>query len=304
MILLLLLAAAGATATEGNRPHTVLTSLQATYSIVAALVEGTGFEAVSVVTPRVRMARHAAYFDSAASGFAARAASAVAVVNIRGVWSSDPLYARARRHNIHVVPVDATVPLDGDSAGVSMVARRNGGGALPQAWLSPVNGMRMAEIVAADLKRLNPADSARIDANLERFRHRLFGIKRAGDDCIAGAEVPAVIALTDEFAYLTDAMNIEVTEYFLKAEEQWDAAEAARLRAVVAASGAPAILHKWQPEGAVMAAVRDSGAALFVLDTLDPPPAGAGGGMDPDGYAAGLERNLNLLCDALTGVRK
>lgn len=299
--LCLLLAVTGAVAGEPGTKLTVLTSLQATYSMALALAEGTNIETVSVVTPRVRMARHSAHFGRDSADFPQAATAASAVISIGSIWSADPLYGHARRHNIRVVPIDAAMPMDGDATGVAMLAHRSGTGTLPQVWMSPLNGIRMAEIIAADLRRLSPPDAARVDDNLDRYKRLLFAIKRSGDDCLDRAEVPAVIALSEEFAYLTDAMNIEVVDYFLDPEEQWDNADIVRLRASVENSAAPVVIHKWRPRGAVLAAIEASGAALVVLDTLDPPMASAAGGIDPDGYTQGLEKNLQLLCHALAG---
>jgi ABC-type Zn uptake system ZnuABC Zn-binding protein ZnuA len=290
-------------ASRGADPITVLTSLQSTWSLASALADGTAIGVINVMPARVRMERHGAQFEKDAADFAAQARAAAAVLTIRSAWPADPLFAHARHANIRVVEIDAATPFDPAMTGVARLQRQRGG-LLPHVWLSPDNGMRMAEIIAADFRRLSPADARRIDANLDRVKRALFDVKRFGDACLAESAVPALVLLTDEFDYFTEAFNIEIVERMLEPEDRWQPADYEQLAAILQASGVTVVAGKWQPGAPMLDAIRAGGGSFVQLDTLDPAPQDTQGAIGVDAYRDGLQRNIERVCAALAGARE
>ena len=88
-------------------------------------------------------------------------------------------------------------------------------------WLSPANGVRVAEIIASDFGRLSPADSVQIGRNLADYRQQLLELKREYEVKLATLLDVTVFALAPEFVYLTSDMGLYVEGYFLKQDIDW-----------------------------------------------------------------------------------
>lgn len=290
----LLLILAG-TAAAGDRIP-VLTSLQATFSIASALAQDTHLDVAPIVPPRDRMARQDAYLARSEQTFRPLAESAGAVITIRKVWPGDPLYSYARLWNIHVVEIDGTQPFAPRMAGVAVLSAPGSDSTSPYVWLSPANGVKMAQIIAADFKRLSPADGPKIDANLLQFTRELFALKREFDDRFAHIDNLVVVAMTGEFVYLTDSMNVDVARYFQADEGEWTPADLTAFRDTLKNEQVRVVIHRWEPSAPIKAAIEAAGAKLVILDPLDPGrPRADGAALDSKGYLGGLRDDLEKL---------
>ncbi len=165
-------------------------------------------------------------------------------------------------------------------------------------WLSPINAARAAEIVARDLIRLFPADSAQIEGNLAGFRAAMLDLKREYDTKLATVDDVTVMALAPDFVYLTNDFGLFVDGYFLKQDRDWTDADLAAFEAYLADRAISAVLHKWEPDPPIMAAIEAAGASLVVLDPIDAGPV-EDGVLIPDGYQRQLEANLEAVYTAL-----
>ena len=304
-IALALLAAAGS-ASAGERETRVLAALPPLAAIVSALAEGTAVETVglpgrpaSIGTLERQLARS----DPARTQLLS---SVDAVVTIESLWPQDPLFAAARAENIWVVNIDAAQPY-GREGGVGLIAepashpawREGSAGATeepsPYAWMSPANGIRMAEIIAADLKRMAPAEAEKIEENLRGFREEIRNLKAEYEARFAALEDFTVYALTDQFVYLTNELGLFVDGYFLEQDLRWTEADHAGFRDHLERHGLGVVIHQWEPAEPIVNAAKAAGAEIVVLD--------AGGLLRgvavPNGYAALLRHNLELLYRAL-----
>ena len=287
---------------------TVLTSLQATFSIASALAAGTSITVRNVPPAGVTMEGLArALARQSADVFA----GATATVSIQKLWLDDPLYAATRAKNITVVPIDATFPWEHDETGqgVQVIAepgddaawvKAEPADALPASrfvWLSLPNGVRMAELVAADFVRLAPNDAARIQANLKAFSEHLRNLKAEYEAKFTALANARVFALANEFAYLFADMGLFVDGLFTRQDVDWKPADYAGLTKHLKDRGLKVVVHKWKPDPKVEAAVTAGGAKLVVLSAGDaefesPLPA--------DGYQTLLAANLDTLAKALS----
>lgn len=285
----------------------VVTALQPTYSIAARLAEGTDITVANVPEVPVSMAGLARVFARPEARTEDLLARADAVIGIGAVWPEDPLYLEARERNIRVVEIDASSALSVHHASVSVVANPSGAGPWeapepasgisPYIWLSPANGIRMAEIVAEDLTRLSPEDADRIAANLGRFGTELREIKAEYEQKFLALEDDALFALTDRFAYLTNEFGLFVDGYFIEQDVHWTEADLAGLGSVLSEHGVSVVVHQWEPEAPIAEAVAGAGARLLVLGDGETAPAELAG---PDGYIAMLRSSLAAIHEALS----
>lgn len=309
LVLLLLGVVAGSTAAlaQTSGTHVVLTTLQATYSITSALAEGTSIRVMNVPP-------QGAVMDSQAFALTrvddATFRQAEAVVSIGKLWRDDPLYAAARARNLQIINIDASYPWDPKESGVSVI--RNPVSTVPWAastadadaglsryvWLSPTNATRMAELVAADLMRLSPVDKARVQANLNKFTTSMRQLSAEYGAKFAALPDPRVMSLADEFVYLMADLGVFVDGWFIKQDVNWTVADYAALTDYLKGHAIHVVVHKWQPDEKIVAAIANAGAQLVVLDAGDPGVAATTGELPSQGYQSLMRNNMNSLLAA------
>lgn len=284
----------------------VVTGLMPLYSITAELAEDTGITVRNVPAEPASMATLARLLERADPE---ELAAADAVVTIGGVWTQDPLFAAAREHNIRVIEIDASVPLSGGRDGVALVPApvsrpawretEASGGSEHSAyvWLSLANAVRMAEIIADDLKRLAPEASNGIEANLADFREEVRALMLEANTSLAAAENIAAYTLTDKFAYLLNDLGIFVDGSFIEQDIRWTAEDFAGLEDTIESHMVPLVIHEWTPEQPIADAVAVSGAELVVLDAMDPALADAEA--SADFYLKTMRVNIEKITGAL-----
>ncbi|MCP4114589.1 MAG: zinc ABC transporter substrate-binding protein [Desulfobacteraceae bacterium] len=288
---------------DGKDGKRVLTSLQATYSLTARLCRGTALRVEHLYPRGVSMKSQQHYIKTHGNRLGERLGQATAVVSIRSAWPGDPLFPAARGKNIGVIEIDAAMPFDCRQSGVALLdAPVNGGGhggkSCLKLWLSLANASRMADIIAADLQRLSPGDRGVIGQNLMDLKQEIFKLRSGYESRFASLDSLEAIAMTGEFIYLTDNFNIEVVDYFLKPEIDWTAEDLAAFKQAILDNDIKVVIHKWEPDKAIMDVLREIGARLVVLDAMDP-AAGNGDGITVDAYLETMKQNLAALAAAL-----
>lgn len=289
--------------------HTVLTTLQATYSITSALAAGTQIRVVNVPARGAVMESQAFSLTRVDD---AVFKEAEAVVGIGRLWRDDPLYPAARARNLRIINIDAVSPWNPVESGVSVIRRPVSD--VPWAprqedldpglsrfiWLSPTNATRMAELISGDLVRLSPADAPRIRKNLNSFTTSMRQLKADYGSRFATLPDPRVLSLADEFVYLLSDLGIFVDGWFIKQDVNWTDADYAALTAYLKEHGVQVVVHKWEPDAKIIAAITNAGAKLVVLDAGDPGVAASTGALPPDGYQALMHANMEALLAALS----
>ena len=283
----------------------VLTALPATYSVTHALAEGTAIAVENLPERGRRMSALPNLLNQSADRYADTLSRAEAVVTIGKLWREDPLFIAARRFNIRVVDIDATKPWSTTLEGISVAleprqsapwAENETGTREPSVhfWLSPANGARMAEIIAADLVRLSPEDQAAIEANLAALRRELLGLKVEFELKFAELADVTLFALASEFVYLTSDMGLYVDAWFVKQDIDWTESDLAAFGAYLRDNDIGVVVHKWEPEERIRGAIEANGARLAVLDTLE---AGIveDGRLMPRSYLELMRNNLEAL---------
>lgn len=285
------------------RKQQVLVALPAVYALTSALSDGTSIEAVRLPPGT------AVPMESQASALSRLEATvfrqAAAVVTLGSLWRADPLYATARRHNLRIVEIDASRSWDTIKPGVAVTrmpsndvpwaaARDVDGGLSPYAWLGPVNAMRMAALIAADLARLSPADAPRIERNLASLENRLRRLKANYGARLMDVPDLRVLSLANELIYLFGEFGIFVDGWFVRQDIDWSDTDRTALTRYLRERDIRVVVHKWPPDARIAQAIEDGGARLLILDTGNP-------GMLADtasGYDALLSSNLDALLAA------
>ena len=269
----------------------VLTSLQVTYSISAALSDRTQLEAMSVTTPRVRMDNHARYFEKNTGKLDDLARNAEAVITIKGVWRNDPLYNYVRSSNIRVIEIDATFPYDPKMEGIAVLKRPSHNELSPYVWLSLSNAIKMAGIIAGDLARLSPPDASKIEKNLTRFVGDVRALRLEYETKFLAVENLTVVSLTDQLVYLTSDQLVDVAGYVLDEGDLTDK-DLQVLTKLIRDNEVPVVIHKWMPDEKVVATIEAAGAKIVVLSTIDPGLDAGEQQLDRQGYMKSMRSNL------------
>ena len=292
----------------------VLTALPVTYSISSALAENTSI-IVQIVPERPRpMSAVGNFLESRADQLSEQFGAAQAVVTIGKLWNDDPLFTAVRAANIRVVNIDASKPWSTTLEGVSVafephqdvpwvepdVRERN-----PSVyfWLSPANGIRAAEIIAADFVRLSPEDSAQIEGNLADYRRQLLELKREYEVKLATLLDLTVFALTPEFVYLAADMGLYVDGYFFKQDIDWTDEDLENFESYLKDNDIEVAIHKWEPAEPIQAAIDAAEAHLVVLDMIDLGIV-EDGQLRKNSYIELMRANLEAIFSALSAANQ
>jgi len=248
---------------------TILAGHPVTAGLAQALMRGTPVTVEKAVPDGIPMGRqHAFLTGRGEANFAEAARRADAVLTLRSVWAEDPLYPLARRVNIRLVEVDAARPVDAALPGIAL----RDGAAFP--WLGIANAGRMADILAADLRRLYPGSAAAIDTNLATLKRALLGLSSTAARGFAAVPDPSVAALSDRFVLLAADLGLDLRKVWTFDDRAWTPERLAELTAYLKAERIPLVLHHRRPAAEIERAVTAGGARLIVLDTLESgPPA-------------------------------
>jgi ABC-type Zn uptake system ZnuABC Zn-binding protein ZnuA len=310
MIALMLTSLAPIMSAAEDSPATVLTGMQATFSLASALTQGTPIAVVNVPEDGREFALLKDYIERRASRLAPAFAGAAAVVSVTNALPGDPLFRFARAANIRIVDIDAALPWSYDTPGVALIespvsnvsfaqdADVTDTATAPYFWLSISNSIRMADIVAHDLERLFPDSATHIADNLDNFKRALLDLRNDYQAKLIEAEHDTVFALTGDFVYLTNDMGLFVDGYFIKQDVRWTPEDLRNLTAYLSDRDIRVVIHKWLPSDEIQAAVRAAGARLVVLDTGDPGIV-EGDTLARDGLQRILDRNLEAVVGAL-----
>ncbi|MBC2694263.1 MAG: zinc ABC transporter solute-binding protein [Desulfobacteraceae bacterium] len=292
----------------------VLTCLQPTYSFASILTKDTSIKVSNLGPAGYPMGRLGRYFKTHEKEIKNYAARADAVITIRSVWKHDPLYIYARKWNIRIIEIDASMPFAPALTGVSILEvpdscpllpgtqtgkslRKDHQTISPFIWLSLSNASKMLSIIAGDLKRLSPKDAAVIDKNLVTFKKKLFRLRLKYENIFAELESLEVFGLTDVFPYFTNDLTFHVTGYFLKDDFYWTKEDLSNLKIRLQQDKIKVVIHKWQPKPEIIQAVMDARAKLVVLNSMNP-AIYKEGRIDPDGYLKNMRNNLEIIASA------
>ncbi len=261
--------AAGPAAAATPAAATVLAAHPVVFALTSNLARDTHIRVERAAPANLPPTRLSSYFSGrGGAALHKAAASADAAVGLRSIWPDDPLYPNARRANIRIIEIDAARPLDGALNGIALQRdARPGGQFSAYPWLSIVNLGRMADIVAADLERLSPADEKRIADNLAQIKRTLVELNAKSQAGLAQAENVAVISLSERLPYLIAEFNLDLIATDARDDRDWTPQALAELTAKLKDNGAAAALLHREPTPELRQAIEAGGAQAVVLAT-------------------------------------
>lgn len=279
----------------------ILTAHPAAFALASALAKDSGIAVEAVQPARLPATRLVSYLSGRGRETLAEAAGrADAVITFRSFWPEDPLYPHARRTNIRIVEIDAGRPLDGALPGIAIAETSDdtavyaaldlqpmpatGEGSAP--WLAPTNMGRMADVLAADLSRLDPASSRAIAAKLAALKRRLLALKADADMALAEAEDLTSLALSPHFAYLAADLGIDLLASITAAPNEWTPERSASLGVWLKSNAVPVVLLDATPNEDLAAAIGSANARFAVLSSLE------GDADDPSSVVAANLRSI------------
>ena len=289
---------------------TVVTGMQATYSLTVALTADTPIDVVNVPADGRQLTLLRDYIGRRMDRLAPTFADASAVVSVTNALPGDPIYRFAREANIRIVNIDAAIPWSLTSPGVALTdapvsdvawgidTDTPDAATSPYFWLSISNTIRMADLIAHDLAEIFPDSAPTIAQNLDALKRGLLAVRNEYQNRLIEIGDDTVFALTGDFVYLTNDMGLFVDGYFIKQDIRWTDDDLAALTRHLEDSGIRVVLHKWLPSDEIQQAIAAAGAELVVLDTADPGRV-ADRQLVADGLQQILEDNLEALFTAL-----
>ena len=278
-------------AADSAKPLHVLASLPITYGLGEVLLKGTHVNLERAAPANLPGSRQSAYFTGrGAPALAKLATDADAVIGVRSLWADDSLYPISRRSNIRIVEIDAARPVDGALPGIAVQPGNKVDGLNSQPWLSSNNMGRMADVIAADLVRLAPAEKPTIETNLAALKQRLLKFSADSEARLASADNLSVMSLSDHFGYLVGSLNLELIGVDARPDAEWTPESLKQLTETLKDNDVAVVMHHRQPSDAVKAAITEAGSRLVVLsiDAADP--------------VAELEGNVDLVIKGLSGA--
>ncbi|MCT4887003.1 metal ABC transporter substrate-binding protein [Pseudomonas aeruginosa] len=253
---------------------TVLASLPVTHALAERLLRDTKVKLQRVAPANLPASRQASFF----------AGQADAVIDLRSIWSDDPLYPLARRSNIRIVEIDAARPVDGALPGIAL---RPGSDLHAYPWLNPTNLGRMADVLASDLERLAPGAAATIQANLATLKKQLLEATASNETRLAKADNLSVISLSERLGYLLAGLNLDPLDVEIQADDGWTETNIQAFAEELKSEDIALVLHHRQPPKPLADAIAASGARLVVVDTEAADPV------------AGLESDMKAIVEGL-----
>ncbi|QLF94520.1 zinc ABC transporter substrate-binding protein [Pseudomonas sp. ABC1] len=266
----------------------VLAALPITHGLAEQLLAGSQVELQRAAPANIPGPRQISYFGGrGAASLDKLARQADAVIALRSIWAEDPLYPMARRSNIRVVEIDAARPVDGALPGIATQQAGSDDELSGQPWLSISNMGRMADVIAADLVRLAPADAQRIESNLATLKQRLLKLNAGSEQALAKVDNVTVGSLSERLDYLLTGLNLDLLPLEIPEARQWPSDALQALSTTLEENDVALVLHHTQPPKEVVDAIKAGGSQLLVIDEQNQDPVAA------------LERDVQLIVKAL-----
>ncbi|MFT6464600.1 metal ABC transporter solute-binding protein, Zn/Mn family [Halopseudomonas sp.] len=279
---------AAVAADEADRIQ-VLATLPVTYGLGSMLLADSDVELIRAAPESLPASRQPSYFSGrGAKGLDKAASQADAAITLRSLWPEDPLYPLARRSNIRIVEIDGARPVDRALPGIALRPEITDQLA-SQPWLSINNLGRMADVVAADLARLAPADQQQIDTNLALFKQRLLQLSAESESRLAQLNNITVVSLTSDDDYLLSGLNLDVVQIPVPEDGNWTSEQLVELSTQLSAYDVAGVVVDREPDAALGAAIAAAGSRVILLPESEGSPI--------DVLSATIDQLINALAE-------
>lgn len=163
-------------------------------------------------------------------------------------------------------------------------------------WLSPDGAAAMAENIAEAMAELDAENAGIYRANAERLAVELDALCAEYQQRLSGVTNPHIVIFHESFAYLAEALGLEVVGVIAKeADEEPTAKELTEVIAAVKEYSVTALFTDSQyDDRAAQTVAAETGAEIYELDSLVTEPDG-----DAAGFAGRMRANFEVIAEAL-----
>ena len=163
-------------------------------------------------------------------------------------------------------------------------------------WLSPDGAAAMAENIAEALASLDTENAETYRANAEALAEELMELKTQYLGKLVNKVNPHIVIFHESFAYLADALGLEVVGVIAKeADEEPTAKELTEVIAAVKEYGVTALFTDSQyDDRAAQTVAAETGAVIYELDSLVTEPDD-----DAMGFVERMRANCKVIVEAL-----
>ena len=225
---------------KNRQPSAVATSIPALGALSKEILKGTPIKVIEPFGGDISIDEFEGIARDYETELDELAKVAVAVVGIRSIIPSDPLFVQLRHRNIRIVEIDCATPSSPVLSALGKV-RRKDGTPNPFVWLSLSNAIRIAEILGSDFSALFPAHSKTVSANLLEFKRNANTLRNEFVRLFLETDDFSAVSLTDDFDYLLKDIDLFVVEDFPAAViiNGWEA-DSLGIKTAVLKTGLPA----------------------------------------------------------------
>lgn len=256
-----------------NKKIRIAVGIGALESLARDLVENTNVEIVPAFNESVPIRNQKTLINAKKFNPDLDAGSVTACINIRSASQYSKLYSYLRGENINIVEIDCACPVESSRRSVSLVqnsVKSPGGGSFySNIWLSPENALRIVDLLAEDICRLAPEWAEQILENQVKIKKEIIDIMVKHLEAFSNYDNIDVVALSNDFFYLTSSFQIFVADYFQDDGRKWGEDKLAALKKSLIENDVKVVIHKWQPDESVLKTIYSTGAQLVVLDPVD-----------------------------------
>lgn len=185
----------------------VATTLPIAQALAEQLLHGTDIEAVYLPPKRLPVPRIASWLQRKSADTVQKRGPFAAIVTAESIWPAFALYGKARRHNIHVVPVDIATELNEPGA---RIRRSSEADDKSYFWLAPDNLLVSSQILARDFSRLWPQEASQIQHNQQQLRQQIQRYAQAMEQQLLAQDLMAVCLQSPRLMPLAEATYLPV----------------------------------------------------------------------------------------------
>lgn len=187
----------------------VATTLPIAQALAEQLLHDTNIEVVYLPPKRLPVPRIGSWLQRKSADTVQKRGPFAAIVTAESIWPAFALYGKARRHNIHVVPVDIATELNEPGA---RIRRSSEADDKSYFWLAPDNLLVSSQILARDFARIWPDHANQIQHNQQQLRQQIQRYAQALEQQLLAHDLMAVCLQSPRLMPLAEATYLPVEQ--------------------------------------------------------------------------------------------
>ena len=254
---------------------TIATGIGAIQSLAERLTNGTDIEIIPAFPSNELISNQKVLINGNKLNPKLNPAKTTACITLRSCSPDSQVFNYLRSKNIKIIEIDCAAPAEANRRNASLIEFPQGNSFsqnkkyYQNIWLGPSNIMRILDIIAEDLSRIVPENKERISHNLRKTKKEISIIIAKFQKAFSQFNNTDIITLSDDFAYLANDFELFTTDTFTDDGRAWSENKLSALRNSIIDNDVKVIIHKWQPDQSVIAAIKAVNAQLIVLDPVN-----------------------------------